>query len=376
MAAKWAVHKNELEQLYCNSDWKLGEIVDFMSKERGFKKSKPAYERKFKEWGCRRNRTSAQWRDISDVVESRAPSKGTDFYIGRDRIDLQDPRVRRKMARRAQRPEPSDSKTRTKIGEGMEVYALTPPVSSSSMVVFQKNLPWFQFNSLIESKASPSLDLAAATITAMTPLNTNIDVQNSTPLASDNASFAYLANILPLDVLSKPNPRDRVKKTYKHLQAILPDISGESPTWAHTGTGLIKIDSCVPQFSLLVYLVSNGFFDYKSPKYVLEYVELFLDMQSFRSVFQNKEPTIQALLERIFRASVESENIDMVQAALDSGANPNSKARSGETALVYAIEKRAKRIVQLLLEGGADINFKGQGGSVISNPCLSEVGAS
>ncbi|KAE9364186.1 ankyrin [Stipitochalara longipes BDJ] len=355
MAEQWNTHKDEIGQLYLKQNMTVGQIVKFMEKEHNFKRSKPQYERQLKSWGFRKNLKGAEWRAARRAIESRPSSKPTNVYIAGNLIDLS--KAQRKLTRYTTPPR----LVKESQGDGRDcdqVYAFTPPDSSYNMIPLLQNLPWIRFHGLIESNSNPDLLLVdAATYTAkfLRGNSGQLESPHISLLSSDSTFSAPDTSLLPSKNFSIWDQQQEVDRIYKQLRAVFPDRTG-ALTWARPGTGLIKMNGIAPQFSILVYLASNNFVRMKGfddlLENLLDIIEHQMDRQTFKSLFSNKDPTIQALLDLVTRTAIRLQNLQLAKIALDSGGHP------GENPFESAIVRDNKRMARLLIDAGVDLDVR------------------
>ncbi|PMD46889.1 ankyrin [Hyaloscypha variabilis F] len=353
MAGQWNTHKDKIEQLYLKQNMTVGQIIKFMEEEHNFKRSKPQYERQLKSWGFRKNLKGAEWRAARRAIKSRPESKQTNIYIAGNLIDLS--KAQRKLTRYTTPPRlVTESQSDGKDCD--QVYAFTPPDSSFNMTSLLSNLPWIRFNGLIESNSNPDLLLVdAATYTAklLRANSRQLESPHISLLSSDSTFSVPDTSLLPQKNLSIRNQQREIDGIYKRLRAVCPDPTG-ALTWACPGTGLIKLNGNAPQFSVLVYLVSNNFLrdDDDLLEDLLNIIEHQMDRQTFKRLFSNQDPTIQAILDLVTRTAISSQNLQLAKAALDAGGHP------GENPFENAIARDNKRMVRLLIDAGVDVDVR------------------
>ncbi|KAN0105848.1 ankyrin [Hyaloscypha variabilis] len=353
MAEQWNTHKDMIEQVYLKQNMTVGQVIKFMEEEHNFKRSKPQYERQLKSWGFRKNLKGAEWRAARRAIKSRPQSKPTNVYIAGNLIDLS--KAQRKLKRyttppRLVKESQSDGK------DCDQVYAFTPPDSAFNMTSLLSNLPWIRFNGLIESNSNPDLLLVdAATYTAklLRGNSGQLESPHISLLSSDRTFFVPDTSLLPSKNLSIRTQQQEIDGIYKRLRAVCPDPTG-ALTWACPGTGLIKLNGNAPQFSVLVYLVSNNFLrdDDDLLEDLLNIIEHQMDRQTFKRLFSNQDPTIQAILDLVTRTAIRSQNLQLAKAALDAGGHP------GEKPFENAIARDNKRMVRLLIDAGVDVDVR------------------
>ncbi|KAH7392105.1 hypothetical protein DE146DRAFT_766218 [Phaeosphaeria sp. MPI-PUGE-AT-0046c] len=67
---EWARQKEAIIEAYINEDKSLKEVIHIMT-NRGFQRTKPQYERTFRQWGVSKNVREEEWRFIFDRMEQR-----------------------------------------------------------------------------------------------------------------------------------------------------------------------------------------------------------------------------------------------------------------------------------------------------------------
>src|SRR5438105_3923244 len=74
------------------------------------------------------------------------------------------------------------------------------------------------------------------------------------------------------------------------------------------------------------------------------------------------DPAAESLIQPLFSA-VESGDYEGTARLLESGADPNSRNRAGETPLMVSADCEHMRVAELLLQWGADVNARDDGGN-------------
>lgn len=245
-----------------------------------------------------------------------------------------------------------------KTPEGL--YICTPAALQDDTTLLY-DLPWFQFLDTIESRISPYPDLAAVAISMV-----NKSISNPSQSKPQDLGTVGYMSLIPdtvISALSKcvttgitPTLSNTVRRIHSHLRAIIPEEFERESNAGHKDTsGLIKMTGNVQHLSLAVFLLTNNMLNTEKVAVMTQLFQDTSNVQFLRSLLSVRNPTVEALAEKLLLAAIQSEHQFMAQTCLEAGADPNSQLL-GRTALQYVAGKANIKITRSLLDAGADVN--------------------
>lgn len=141
------------------------------------------------------------------------------------------------------------------------------------------------------------------------------------------------------------------------------------------------------RLSIELYMLSNGLGSYDSHyeypifgSFRAHKVRLLAMIRNFgwhkgdqfRSLLASREPTVEAIVEKIFASAVFQVDIEVVKLILDAGMDPNSLVKDSNGSLITPIQWtatvpgiRGAKMVELLISHKADIELRGSGRSAL-----------
>ncbi|KAF1828260.1 hypothetical protein BDW02DRAFT_652163, partial [Decorospora gaudefroyi] len=358
----WDSHKATIESLYLTENRKLqgaGGVMQEMLCKYGFKATKAQFERHFKQWGFQKYKKRDMWVAVAPRrAKRKRDQKETEVWIGHERIP--EKTLKKELARYDydvafpygfQAPTP-------KTPEGL--YICTPAALQGDTSLLY-NLPWFQFLNTIESRISPYPDLAAVAISMVNKYINN--PAQSKPQDLETVGYMSLIPGTVVSALSKcattastPTLSNTVRRIHHHLRAMVPeDFERESNAGHKDTSGLIKITGNIQHLSLAVFLLTNNMLNTKKVAVMAEHFQETSNVQLLRSLLSVRNPTVEALAEKLLLAAIQSEHQFVAQACIEAGADPNSRLL-GRTALQYVAGRANIELAQILLDAKADVN--------------------
>ncbi|EMD62800.1 hypothetical protein COCSADRAFT_161359 [Bipolaris sorokiniana ND90Pr] len=267
--------------------------------------------------------------------DTSGSQKETEVWDGHDRIPEKN--LKKELARYGydvafpygcQAPTP-------KTPEGL--YICTPAALQDDTTLLY-DLPWFQFLDTIESRISPYPDLAAVAISMV-----NKSISNPSQSKPQDLGTVGYMSLIPdtvISALSKcvttgitPTLSNTVRRIHSHLRAIIPEEFERESNAGHKDTsGLIKMTGNVQHLSLAVFLLTNNMLNTEKVAVMTQLFQDTSNVQFLRSLLSVRNPTVEALAEKLLLAAIQSEHQFMAQTCLEAGADPNSQLL-GRTAL-------------------------------------------
>ncbi|KAL2036493.1 hypothetical protein N7G274_010759 [Stereocaulon virgatum] len=144
---EWNLHKATIQSLYVTENKTLGQMMEYVASQSGFRPSKAQYIRQLKKWGFEKNSSADQWKQVAKVVRKRKhEGKDSEVFIRNDRVST--PKLRKEISRYAVHEESREcSSPRSENLDGVVVQ--TPKADVMRHTVFL-GTPWFDFQNRIE----------------------------------------------------------------------------------------------------------------------------------------------------------------------------------------------------------------------------------
>ncbi|KAI1357142.1 Clr5 domain-containing protein, partial [Xylaria arbuscula] len=334
----WNSYRDTIRSLYITENRKLqgpGGVMQEMSTEHGFNATKAQYERRFKKWGFRKNKTKEDWEAIAlKVTKRKRDNKESEVRIGGEVVLVK--KLRKELSRygyEAAFPHKFQAST-PETPEGFHVC--TPPFFQATTCL--RNLPWFQFLAMIESEVSPYPDLVSITTNLVSSSTSTASLSQSKRLPMldpVHTEVEKITSVLQTWAATKTlaSQSNALKCVHDRLRAIIPgDFDRELSVGAENTRRLIKIDGNVQYLSLTVYLLANNNLNIEI---VAAVAELFQD--------KRRRTALQYISGK--------GDIEVAEVLLAAGANVNAPPAdwNSRTALQAAAESGNIELVQVLL---------------------------
>ncbi|KAF2117954.1 ankyrin repeat-containing domain protein [Lophiotrema nucula] len=387
---EWERHKDEVHRLYVTEQKPLGEVMILMS-TMGFTRSKSQYERVLKKWGFHKNLTGKEWRSISHRIEKRrAEGKDSEILFQCARVDW--PLVQRRIARHGfQKIHPVPVSVLPE-----KVTMRTPSPTPMEIVIRPRSpLPMIREQSITQcDEASPSVCVdmeLLITCGETTPWHKyTIFLRSLDQIVPGNllAQPKYLnqgntlecAQDIPMDVELLPAKiHSRVQAwfddligcsyleqddyDYKQLSNIVCKTSAFLPRSSHEwsqinmsmASDIAHRSSQLEFLKLAVMLLSNNA-DVPSLKQALvELAQVEHNRLLLRDLLSQKLWSVSAFAEKLLPSVAEAGDLSLLKVLHQGGADINARPRPWTcTALIYAISRGHRQVVQYLLDNGAD----------------------
>ncbi|CEN60324.1 hypothetical protein ASPCAL02765 [Aspergillus calidoustus] len=394
----WAKHRKILRRLWLVEDKKRDDIMKFMAENFNFRATRTQYDRKFREWGWRKNLKSQEWRIIgSQIAQSKNAGKLPSVYI--NGMLVPEETVWR-STRRHDFPTIKERycpAPRPKTPGG--VYICTPPALASQSS-FWDNTPWIQFLRTISGNENPlpNLGRLAANLPDvvrgfLTPVPNSVRWYRASELSwiLDRASSSQISPRLP-------EMSAIIKSFHSDLRALLPDAGPLDQNRMSTESGPIVVKGITGDYiSLFVYLVSNNRAGIFTSADLIRSIQNLLGATPTIISYYSQPPTVQATLEHLLAQAVKDGNTllvkellrcripadvnvrgkrspdetalqhavrmaygDIIRLLLAAGANPDARPSGQKTALQVAVDNGDIEVARVLLEAGADPNYTGK----------------
>ncbi|KAH8587388.1 ankyrin repeat-containing domain protein [Bisporella sp. PMI_857] len=360
--ALWESHKCTIQDLYIHQDKPLLYVIEYMSREHGFKKTKAQYENVFKKWEFRKNIPEREWKTIAYRIKKRTTEdKQSSIKVGS--YNLKASRVQRALYRH-NHPQICDPSRAVSEGhsrqdetppERCSVVVYTPPTNACSLNL--ASLPWACFLLSVSNyvRSAPPEETARW-----------LDIT----LATAHYQTQTIAISMDLHRL--------ITRTYTWM----PNIPSVLPTidLPHN-LALEKQDRRLELLKMAVYLLSNnldradiedteGAKDNETIGSIMVQLCRSQDNLSFlKRLLASNQDTIQAMAEKLLVCAVNANDQLLAEILLNAGANPNGKFSGFQYPLAIAILRKNEKLVALLVQRGANVDatsFFG-GGKILVN---------
>ncbi|KAI9368787.1 ankyrin repeat-containing domain protein [Aspergillus egyptiacus] len=382
-------HRAEIERLYIQENKTLKYIAEFMARK-GFRKTKSQYETLFKKWGLRKKQTvprNANWDFIAKRVEKRKRLQGKESEVVIDEETISPEKVRKLQygkifvstadrfsgygAPSPQTPEGVIVRTPPSSIDGLADQAWCGGLS----LTWSPCLPWLRFTKLLhctqnQGKIPPqagchqtayimcwrNTDRPALSPVLPIPFSSEVSVQSD---LEKNELMQRLEYAFPSESRSQLLHVDVDSRIRAMLTALMPEESEGQ----HRRTQTTRL-------SIELYMLSNNLESYDGLRSSEAHEPLLAMIRSlgwhkgrqFKTLLASQEPTVEAIVEKIFASAVFQEDIEVMKVILEAGMDPNfpveDKVGTLITPLLWAAaitNSRGAEMAELLVSHKADI---------------------
>ncbi|KAL3470115.1 ankyrin repeat-containing domain protein [Aspergillus californicus] len=371
---EWEVHRDEIELLYVQQNMTLSSLIEHMS-SKGFRKTKGQYERQFGKWGFRKNGTLGRkidWGFVGWKVDKRKRLEGKDSELVVDDGPPWPPAKLRKMLHGKvfvstynrflmvgvpSPPTPGGILVRTPRSPSSQ--RLFDPFPASMRLVWSQSLPWLRFCTMMQPEHEQDSALLAPTGQPSWALGIGLQ-----PNAVKAKVMQSLRWIVPWKNLPHPLDTDIDCRISATLSVLMPEQFGEQ----HQQLSMSPI-------YLELYILSNNLqlhdTTMRSEATVRSrderVIEMFRSlgrhkMKQFTDLLPRKEPTIEAIAERLFASAVRLLDVSVVRMLLEARMDPDRLIEIDDgrvTPLAWAAHvkgDKSLKVMKALLSHGANVN--------------------
>ncbi|PSN75329.1 ankyrin [Corynespora cassiicola Philippines] len=351
----WNRHKAAIQTLYLDEDRKLlgtGGVIEQMAELHDFHATKAQYERQFKKWDFRKNRTKKEWEAIAhQVAKRKRDNKESEVMI--DGAIVCSKRLKKEVSRYGYVtafPHLGQPKTPPSMCKISHVV-FTPP-SQDSTLKWPPSLPWFRLVGKYLSGAS--------ILTSHLPSG-----------STQFSETLHKASRLLLNNQILTHSRDMaISQGAEKLACIMPEEStGQSRELAYSIVSMASSGTSLASFKVLLYSISNKLddnsVDYRIiMKIASKFVVAITDHRAITFNDVCAEPSLVALLEKFQEIACNSSNLRILESLLKFKMSPNRAIRHHESGAqlspiqIAAIENDVE-LANLLLRYGADVDATG-----------------
>ncbi|KAJ0416235.1 ankyrin repeat-containing domain protein [Aspergillus carlsbadensis] len=366
---EWEEHKVEIQHLYLEEDMKLLELMQHMTENRGFKKTKSQYERQLKKWKFQKKEylpRGFDWDFVGKRVEKRKRLQGKEselFVNG----ELYPPE---KLRKALYGKKAFVSKTHNfsgipspKTPEGIELRTPSSLITHSfaetwltnPRLTWNESLPWLRFQGSCNGVKINYLSHAAKSL-----LLQRISHQSHT---EKTELIRHLRMVVPCSNLGYNDANSQINAS---LTILMPE-EHEGQHQALTTNSL----------SVGLYLLSNNL---QWPHTAVRTTESMLSQDErvigllrslrwdnaiqLKELVESQHPTANAVAEKVFASAIRLLDLDLVEMLLNAGLDPNCPIEgtgSSCTPLEWAADTpndEGLKLVELLLSYLADVNSR------------------
>ncbi|RAH55457.1 ankyrin [Aspergillus piperis CBS 112811] len=369
--AIWESYRPELERLYIHEGQKSSEVREYMRTKYGFDERKSQYEKYFKRWNLRKNHslTSAEGKFIGRRIDKRKREhqKESEVYVD----GVQYPPSKLKKSRyNTTFVSTVDNLPNAPSPRTPEGIVVCTPATPGMRLIWKHSLPWLQFSKLLEPRRDDNPSSLPSVLSVTSPQSPGALTNNI-----NRVLMQRLGSIIPWKTLSHPPNINSLSRIVTGLSILMPEeFDGQHRTLA---TRLCNTPRTTTEsLNLELFLLSNNFVShcptgkYKSTMAAHDrnVMELFhasgwKNMKHIEILLSTREPTAEAIAEKLFASALRLLDLDTVKMMLEAGMDPDSRVDTSHdgplTCLQFAAQMASLgiEIVELLLSHGADINL-------------------
>ncbi|KFZ10894.1 hypothetical protein V502_07857 [Pseudogymnoascus sp. VKM F-4520 (FW-2644)] len=270
----WDRFKNVIRELYTIKGHKLEGpegVLKIMEIQHGFAKTKAQYEKKFKDWGFTKNRTTGDWKIIKQKIHLRKRTgKGSDVYLNGKLIPAE--KLRKKTSRQGYMTSVEKARHASEAPpQPPPGFDIRTPLAQPFFRLAFENLPIFQFQEFIQpiyAGTIPPFDTSASAL---------MMIFESPGRKNDDDIPPILHSLLPTSALLE-EPRA-------------------------TGLAIQRAEDIGHSelLNLATFMASNNFPGHTNVKKLREWLKIYGTASVLEVLLSMKGPTTKALVENLFR---------------------------------------------------------------------------
>ncbi|EPE33291.1 Ankyrin repeat-containing protein [Glarea lozoyensis ATCC 20868] len=323
---EWDRFKNIIYDLYIVKKYSLEGpkgVMKVMEDRYNFKATKAQYEKKLRDWGFRRNRSSEAWKMAGQKIDLRTKiGKRSSVYLNGQLVPAR--RVNREVSRHRILPSlqrfDRTQNTTAALPTTPPGFNIRTPTSPEVFRLLFHRLPILSFQDTISNLAESMMN-----------------------------SDARSPSLLPL--LNSSNRTGLTKTGLPFIESILPNSAFFEEECARAvAIRSLEDTSSMAVLNLAIFLFSNNFPHETDGTRAFQWLQAHSDVSFLDAIRVEKGPTGDALLENIFRLAVEAEDLRTVKLLLKGGLNPN-----GHNCQHYRIPDRMNPLQFACLSGNWEL---------------------
>ncbi|OAP55348.1 hypothetical protein AYL99_10321 [Fonsecaea erecta] len=381
----WQEHQSTICRLYQDEGMHMKKLIEVMSRDFGFNASKAQYMRQFKVWGIQKNMKGDFWKDLSRVLKSmRLKIADLDVFFN-ERL-IPESKLRKELPRR-DLPTYTQTTARPQMPEGIFVR---PKIRLPRILII--SLPWYQICAQLEmAMSTPAMRGGRSP----SPLPSAVlDVTDEWHGQEDN--YCWMedfpnfpreiarnqscrpsivgrptvqkairdSNIVDAGIVSVLNPsewctsREGSANTMARIEAYIPRRSPEEIE--NIANQLINPDATTRMqvfMSFTALMLANNLLQMEEVNAFVIALDEIAGPSAFDVLSLRDDPSTRAIISEILFAAVRVDKSDLVKSAMKKGWDMNriSTGPESRTLIVEAVQWGRVRIVEILIDAGADI---------------------
>ncbi|KAF4766835.1 hypothetical protein N7455_005462 [Penicillium solitum] len=367
--------KLEIERLYIHENQTLAHVMDYMVSKYSFIKSSSQYSRQLKKWGFVKGRITAdEWTWIANKQNKRKHNdhKESEFYIGGNQVHV--PKVKKAKYRDAYVSSIARYSTAPSPNTPEGLFVCTPASPGMHLIWNGDSLPWLRFIKLVRHMGNEVAPSPSSSLAIFSPRGANV------PSRTVNYELMHrLSTIIPWNTLSHPPNMHSSSRTSTALRILMPEeFPGQHDALStdlnnSTNKGRDRI-------SLELFLLSNNITSQdpggRTERNIRSNDERVIqmlsdsgwkDLKHIQILLSTREPTAEAIAERVFASALRLHDVDVVRMMLEARMDPNnplveSISHDFLTPLQFIAQsqhERGEELINLLISHGADVNHSG-----------------
>ncbi|EXJ69518.1 uncharacterized protein A1O5_07554 [Cladophialophora psammophila CBS 110553] len=392
--AAWQKHKQTICRLYVDQNMPMNRLIEEMSRDHGFSASKSQYMRQFEAWGIRKNQKRDFWKDISLTLKRRRLTiDEVDVFLKGELIP--DKKLRRQLSR-CDLPTLIQTVARPPTPDGIFIR---PRIQIPRSLII--SLPWHQICTQLEMAMS---GLSRKTDRSPSPLPSAVlDVTDGMPGLGYGEDWQEIFLRCPFqtEVIQNYHPtleflEDRtIRKTSRDgdvVNATIASLLDITPGWtsqevlANTMVWIApyipeqypgETESVVNQLisphsitrmqvltSFMALMLANHLLDWEQVDAFVIGLNEMAGLNAFDMLPLREDPSTRAIVTELLFAAVRMDLLSLVKSAVKNrvDANRRSTGYNPKTLILEAVQRGRVRIVELLIDAGADITVRRMNG--------------
>ncbi|OQD86547.1 hypothetical protein PENANT_c007G00022 [Penicillium antarcticum] len=364
--------KLEIERLYIHENKILSEVMEYMESKYSFVKSSGQYSRQLKKWGIsKQNIKAKEWEWIGNKENKRKlhENKESEFYMGGNQVHV--PQVKKakyrdaycsSIARFSTAPSPNTP----------EGFFVCTPASPGMHLLWNGSLPWLRFIKLLHSSQNEEAPSPSSSLTIKTPHGAD-----ALSRSVNHQLMSRLSTLIPWNKLTHPPNLHSSSRTSTALSILMPEEYEGQHDALSTDLNSSK-NKGREHLALELFLLSNNITSQdprgrtsenirSDDERVMQMLEDsgWKDLKHIQILLSTREPTAEAIAERVFTSALRLHDIETVAMMLKFKMDPNSASiesisRGILTPLQFVAasqDERSEELINLLVSHGADVNY-------------------
>ncbi|KAH8805076.1 ankyrin repeat-containing domain protein [Xylogone sp. PMI_703] len=391
----WQKHRDELEQLYSIENKTLIEVMQVME-SRGFHATKSQYVRKLKHLGIEKYSTNEKWKYIAQKVNKRKrEGKDSDVYVNGKLVLAK--KIKKEITRYTQ-PTLEQGSISAQSPPCMSGIDIRTPGMETVGFVDYFNIPWFEFEMLVEpcferfgalaARNDAALQPASNLTTAFSPSGYDFDsvfqLGISHSVTSPGTPITQVGDGIDL-VYTEPIVRDFEAQLDESVESHLPlsevasnkdlrslssqiigkDIDPDSPDYLFMASSCLNEvlierhdEAALQILRYSIYLSSNNLLSNHLTDKLLQWIIKSNQHHVVKQIIRVEKPTTRIFGSNLLVAAARLKDLNTIRTLISLGIDVNIPGGTfgKSTALYCAVEERNIELIHILLKAGANPN--------------------